>query len=140
MTGAATPTRRPASTATTVTPHPDFLAPLTTDQLAELARREFTAGYQLGYLTGEEVGYGAAEHDMAEAWSVEAAKVRLLAAPDNPGTRVAAAERAAQALADAQWSSNRAWSGPASALGVSVPRLRALLGEQAQARRVRGVA
>ena len=140
MTGAAVSARRPASTATTVTPRPDFRAPLTTDQLAELARREFTAGYQLGYLTGEEVGYGAAESDMAAAWSGAAAKVRQLATADNPGARVAAAERAARALADAQWSSNRAWSGPASALGVSVPRLRSMLGEQAQARRVRGVA
>lgn len=37
---------------------------------------EFEAGYTLGYVQGEQVGYARAETDMAKTWSQVAEKVR----------------------------------------------------------------
>lgn len=52
---------------------------------------DFAAGYELGHHSGYEVGYAAAEADIAEAWSAEVHRIRALAQPDDYMARVAAA-------------------------------------------------
>ncbi|MFI0354487.1 hypothetical protein [Actinomadura sp. 9N407] len=63
--------------------HPYVVA---VEMLADSAVREqridraaFSEGYRAGFMAGREVGYRAAENDMARAWSYLAAKVRGLA-------------------------------------------------------------
>ena len=59
---------------------------------------DFAAGYELGYHSGHEVGYAAAEADMAEAWAAEVHRIRALAQPDDFMRRVAAAEQHGEAV------------------------------------------
>jgi hypothetical protein len=62
----------------------------------------FAEGYRLGYWTGREVGYRAAEEDMATDWERWRSTVRELVESDEVGAsrRVRAAERYSRALAD----------------------------------------
>lgn len=104
----------PGSTGTAARPPKPSL---TVDELAADPWDDFAAGYRMGYEAGHDVGYGAAEFDMAEAWSVEVHRTRALGKPDDYLARVRATELHVRRLAERQWLNRAAWESAARASG-----------------------
>lgn len=73
---------------------PELLAELRRllDDHDERDRREalaYEAGYRDGFAAGADVGYGQAEHEMAQAWHAIARRVKAAASESTPAERAA---------------------------------------------------